>query len=103
YSSSPAPRPPSFPTRRSSDLPRAPDRSVRGRRHGRTPWVLAEEAHQLPRGLGAGRVGIRAVTAPTRPGVARAVDGPLLHEGLPLDRKSTRLNSSHEWISYAVF
>src|SRR5207247_11027329 len=22
---------------------------------------------------------------------------------LPLDRKSTRLNSSHEWISYAVF
>src|SRR5207247_6764879 len=23
--------------------------------------------------------------------------------GSPLDRKSTRLNSSHEWISYAVF
>src|SRR5438105_12460587 len=23
--------------------------------------------------------------------------------GLVLDRKSTRLNSSHEWISYAVF
>src|SRR5438105_9753421 len=22
---------------------------------------------------------------------------------VPLDRKSTRLNSSHEWISYAVF
>src|SRR5438105_9991447 len=24
-------------------------------------------------------------------------------EGMDLDRKSTRLNSSHEWISYAVF
>src|SRR5207247_10423792 len=24
-------------------------------------------------------------------------------DGLPEDRKSTRLNSSHEWISYAVF
>src|SRR5438105_12175220 len=23
--------------------------------------------------------------------------------GFPLDRKSTRLNSSHEWTSYAVF
>src|SRR5207247_9538974 len=29
---------------------------------------------------------------------------PLLHVALPRqDRKSTRLNSSHEWISYAVF
>src|SRR5947209_13349868 len=27
----------------------------------------------------------------------------LLHEGLELDRKSTRLNSSHANISYAVF
>src|SRR5438105_10594556 len=26
-----------------------------------------------------------------------------LKVSLPLDRKSTRLNSSHEWISYAVF
>src|SRR5438105_12075940 len=24
-------------------------------------------------------------------------------EGIQIDRKSTRLNSSHEWISYAVF
>src|SRR5207247_6105614 len=29
--------------------------------------------------------------------------GNLLAEGLGRDRKSTRLNSSHEWISYAVF
>src|SRR5207247_11327876 len=27
----------------------------------------------------------------------------LLHRGVHEDRKSTRLNSSHEWISYAVF
>src|SRR5207247_11288230 len=26
-----------------------------------------------------------------------------LDAGRPVDRKSTRLNSSHEWISYAVF
>src|SRR5438105_6861105 len=26
-----------------------------------------------------------------------------LGPALPVDRKSTRLNSSHEWISYAVF
>src|SRR5271170_2946505 len=26
-----------------------------------------------------------------------------IYSGLILDRKSTRLNSSHEWISYAVF
>src|SRR5438105_11340676 len=29
--------------------------------------------------------------------------GRLVHRGHDLDRKSTRLNSSHEWISYAVF
>src|SRR5438105_5591851 len=28
-------------------------------------------------------------------------DGAVVRQ--PLDRKSTRLNSSHEWISYAVF
>src|SRR5438105_11725890 len=28
---------------------------------------------------------------------------PLSVDGGKLDRKSTRLNSSHEWISYAVF
>src|SRR5207247_4447590 len=33
--------------------------------------------------------------------VMEYVDGELLRERL--DRKSTRLNSSHEWISYAVF
>src|SRR5207247_6586924 len=32
-----------------------------------------------------------------------AIDDTCTHRGGPLDRKSTRLNSSHEWISYAVF
>src|SRR5438105_9975519 len=34
---------------------------------------------------------------------AVAVTGRILNERNFLDRKSTRLNSSHEWISYAVF
>src|SRR5207247_10631126 len=33
--------------------------------------------------------------------LARVLDGAVRR--LPVDRKSTRLNSSHEWISYAVF
>src|SRR5207247_7886818 len=33
---------------------------------------------------------------------SRAIRHPLLSDH-PADRKSTRLNSSHEWISYAVF
>src|SRR5438105_12080573 len=61
----------SFPTRRSSDLPRA---AVVSRR------PMGARAAQRPRRR-------------ARVDVAQA-DG---------DRKSTRLNSSHEWISYAVF
>src|SRR5207247_9906123 len=57
----------------------------------------ARPAH-LP-GLGhdrdvAGRVHGRAPVRPRRGG---------RRDALGLDRKSTRLNSSHEWISYAVF
>src|SRR5207247_4789438 len=33
----------------------------------------------------------------------RACSGAVAAGGGPGDRKSTRLNSSHEWISYAVF
>src|SRR5438105_9909095 len=45
---------------------------------------------------------------PARRGVATRRRSPLEHlealaAGLEGDRKSTRLNSSHEWISYAVF
>src|SRR5207247_8861473 len=68
----------SFPTRRSSDLPDglANDRHPRRRRGS--------------------------------PGSRRKESGLDGHGGRPdhrglRDRKSTRLNSSHEWISYAVF
>src|SRR5207248_9300957 len=81
-------RPPhSFPTRRSSDLVR-PLRArrphpehVSGRRKGRA----------LPHGR--------------RLAVVLSRDGPLRGDDRrsPQDRKSTRLNSSHRTISYAVF
>src|SRR5690606_41132094 len=77
----------SFPTRRSSDLVlpgEMPDARVAD---ARGPHVLAlarllHEAHELLRVLGEG----------TQPPGA-----------LEVDRKSTRLNSSHVKISYAVF
>src|SRR5206468_13019773 len=77
------PRPPSstlFPTRRSSDLHRlardAPDRT--GGRRPRGHRVVPREA-------------------------AAGVPGPGEQRRDALDRKSTRLNSSHDQISYAVF
>src|SRR5690625_6667658 len=48
----------------------------------------------------------RQVVAPASPGLARVVaefGTGVLHENGTLDRKSTRLNSSHVAISYAVF
>src|SRR5689334_1904617 len=42
--------------------------------------VLGEEADELRRSIRPLRVGVRAVRAPARPGVAGLVDGPLLHE-----------------------
>src|SRR6266536_5277784 len=58
--------------------------------------------------------GCRAVVAaqrdlpavPPPPGhmrVQRGAHDPGTRRRMPADRKSTRLNSSHEWISYAVF
>src|SRR5207247_5036268 len=88
---------PSFPTRRSSDL------DLARRLPGRGVWVDATR---------------QAVAVAVRKGVfARSLkrqvsvssDLPALVERLmtrrlvDADRKSTRLNSSHEWISYAVF
>src|SRR5207247_9276194 len=76
------PRPlPSFPTRRSSDLRRRIRRSAQSVQHRR--------AHRL--GVA---VGLSRTEAHLR--------GLFLSRG-GADRKSTRLNSSHEWISYAVF
>src|SRR5206468_10568348 len=93
----------SFPTRRSSDL---------------RELVLAEAIGTLPRAprqaetAGSGHAS-SSCPALTPAGLARAPDGgparhahPVALSGLaaPLaDRKSTRLNSSHDQISYAVF
>src|SRR5690606_40800263 len=77
----------SFPTRRSSDLPLgAHPRSVRPglvESHGAGLWITARRTSRTSRKW------------PTRP----------LRRRLPTtrDRKSTRLNSSHVKISYAVF
>src|SRR5207247_2730006 len=81
------PAPHSFPTRRSSDLLPPGERGQND--HGLT-WHACRQAAQRLRYPGA-----------EAPGIGRALPGgsPAPHG----DRKSTRLNSSHEWISYAVF
>src|SRR5438105_9538630 len=74
-------RPPSstlFPTRRSSDL------ADRIAREVGAPWM---------------REHIRPLLASD---TERSV-GEVIASAEAIDRKSTRLNSSHEWISYAVF
>src|SRR5207249_9654470 len=79
-----------FPTRRSSDLawkPETPDSnpgsSTRfGAGDPRTMLTVASAVELLP---------------------ARSIAVPLIGTAIDLDRKSTRLNSSHVSISYAVF
>src|SRR5207244_11701209 len=90
------PAPASFPTRRSSDL---------------VGLLLGEPAHLLRDHLARmrpGRAAMRIVARPhdvvghaerQRAGEARGI----VLEGDEEDRKSTRLNSSHQIISYAVF
>src|SRR5207248_10317271 len=87
--SPPHPHLPSFPTRRSSDLRRAGGPSVgecscttsRNRnQRGKPPWTASPRSSSAP--------------APSEPAP------PIIWLE---DRKSTRLNSSHRTISYAVF
>src|SRR5207244_11965983 len=97
----PLPHPHSFPTRRSSDL----------RRLGRGPrnihWRLAERVggaaarSALEESTGAA---IRSALREPAAGAAGRIVGcrRAAQTGEP-DRKSTRLNSSHQIISYAVF
>src|SRR5216683_5470027 len=47
--------------------------------------------------------GARAISLPRVAGARHAVAARVLEGGPVLDRKSTRLNSSHDQISYAVF
>src|SRR5206468_12963352 len=76
----------SFPTRRSSDLEWTVDRALR--RFHRQPRLARALWHLQQVGLGYLRLGQPATT---------------LSGGEAQDRKSTRLNSSHDQISYAVF
>src|SRR2546427_3220303 len=55
----------------------------------------------LRRGEAARRAAGGGAWLPCRPAAARV--RPAEARGVPLDRKSTRLNSSHSQISYAVF
>src|SRR5207245_10398237 len=76
----------SFPTRRSSDL--AAPRTTRGRSVRSVPWVVWVTPGAETRSGG---------------GAPRGGRGRLRGPGRAQDRKSTRLNSSHGSISYAVF
>src|SRR5207247_4872906 len=93
YSSRSPPHLHSFPTRRSSDL--------------QASWGVPCGVRSRRRS--AGHRDLLAGTVPDRPpllrqSAARTASRPVPHQSRSLtDRKSTRLNSSHEWISYAVF
>src|SRR2546421_10887907 len=69
--------------------------------------VSPQEPHRLPqRGPGVLLVELRPEQGDhvvTTMREARVSQGEIDEEGEPLDRKSTRLNSSHDQISYAVF
>src|SRR5207247_5052210 len=91
-----------FPTRRSSDLAATVA-------DGGPP--LRDGAADAQRPGGPHLPGLRGPVHAVPPGGFRGPAGPLgdpgrillelAHPGVAADRKSTRLNSSHEWISYA--
>src|SRR5207249_5503407 len=83
----------SFPTRRSSDLPERDQRPARRDEPRRAAPAAA------PRPPAARSLAPEAQLRPPGDDRPLADLGPLE----PLDRKSTRLNSSHVSISYAVF
>src|SRR5207247_10438564 len=82
----------SFPTRRSSDLESSSD--------ART-WSPAAADNAAPATNRAANVTATAARRRRERGLVLSVAG--TGATASSDRKSTRLNSSHEWISYAVF
>src|SRR5207247_5636161 len=92
-----------FPTRRSSDLAplRALHRVVGVVTEGLSDALAALDADLRPAGASLSTMG-RGVDADPWYFLAAAAAGRGGGEEVPGDRKSTRLNSSHEWRSYAV-
>src|SRR5206468_11306041 len=91
--------PHSFPTRRSSDL------AGPTMRHDQRQRVLLGGADVDEVDIDAVYLGdeLRQGIQPCLDPPPIVVGAPVTHERLKLDRKSTRLNSSHDQISYAVF
>src|SRR5690606_41887185 len=87
----------SFPTRRSSDLPAAWSAD-----HDPDTTSRSAGCHAVPDSV---RVSIKGLLCTAAVLVAASVTltGCALFSSEPVDRKSTRLNSSHVKISYAVF
>src|SRR5207244_12088760 len=83
------PHPPSFPTRRSSDLSGSDLKSSVITERLRNLGATIYEGHRAEQVRGAHVVVISSAVRPDNPEIR--------------DRKSTRLNSSHQIISYAVF
>src|SRR5207248_5478877 len=81
---------PSFPTRRSSDLVNTGAPVRRWTSAAISMWALARGV--MP------SWSVATLTRPARAGLVKVATD---HDGI--DRKSTRLNSSHRTISYAVF
>src|SRR5439155_24326709 len=94
----PPPRSTLFPTRRSSDLPGALQPAADQCRDGCRGQADGGEGGHDEAGLSGDQA---ARAGGQRRGGVR--DGDFLPEGERTDRKSTRLNSSHVAISYAVF
>src|SRR5207249_10018096 len=101
-SSSAPPAPPPFPTRRSSDLALQDSlHDVVARRHTHVRDIVRDEIGLQER-LHAPDTGAVQRLDGNDTRRATRIRGPA-HEHRGLDRKSTRLNSSHVSISYAVF
>src|SRR5207253_5483597 len=91
-----------FPTRRSSDLVQRKEKAV-----GVSVRQLLDTAKRLGLSPGSLRFQIKSISAPTNASSIykigdREISLPMA-SSLRVDRKSTRLNSSHVAISYAVF
>src|SRR5206468_11663606 len=89
----------SFPTRRSSDLLRATSRNIRERA---IPISSAHRFHNILRPIEMLRTNSDHASPKTRL-VSLISDDCCCQQPIYPDRKSTRLNSSHDQISYAVF